>query len=182
ASNPATFEVNTKPESNDTDVGARDLRAREEMAERAQIGERVNAALTRAQIERSVDALGQLAKMLRAVPGRKQVVLLSEGFDPKYLQGRDVRATQEAQQESESIAHGQVWNVDTDARFGNTASMNLVDRMAQSCRQSDVVLHAIDIQGVRLQNDIEHGATINSNAGLFLLSRPTGGEVFQNVN
>jgi len=72
--------------------------------------------------------------------------------------------------------------VDNDARYGNTASMTLVDRMAQNFRSSDVVLHAIDIQGVRVQNDVVSGATINSNAGLYSVARPTGGEVFQNSN
>src|SRR3989442_237161 len=52
-----------------------------------------NEAAVRARVERQVDALGALAKMLRAVPGRKQIVFLSEGFDPKYISGRDVRAS-----------------------------------------------------------------------------------------
>jgi VWFA-related protein len=150
-----------------------------EMAGRLQ---RLNEAVVRQRIERQVDSLGQLAKMLRVIPGRKQIVLLTEGFDPKYLQGRDVRASQEQLSENEQILRGQSYNVDMDARFGNAASASLLDRMAQYFRQSDVVLHAIDIQGVRVQNTVQSGATINSNAGLFLLSRPTGGEVFQNVN
>ncbi|HYS52588.1 MAG TPA: VWA domain-containing protein [Thermoanaerobaculia bacterium] len=143
---------------------------------------RVNEGAVRQRIEKEVDFLGQLAKMLRAVPGRKQVVLLSEGFDAKYLQGRDVRAGQEAANENEQVLRGQFYNVDNDARFGNTASMTILDRMAQFFRQSDVVLNAIDIQGIRVQNDIQQGSSINSNAGLFLLARPTGGEVFENVN
>jgi len=142
----------------------------------------MNEGAVRQRIEREVDSLGQLAKTLHAVPGRKQIILLTEGFDPKYLQGRDVRATQDAAKENEQVMRGEVFNVDNDARFGNTQSMTILDRMAQFFRQSDVVLHAIDIQGVRLQNDVQQGATINSNAGLFLLARPTGGEVFENVN
>ena len=54
--------------------------------------------------------------------------------------------------------------------------------MADSFRAADVVLHAIDVQGVRVQNNLDEGSIINSNAGLFLVSRPTGGEVFQNSN
>ena len=141
-----------------------------------------NEPYNRARIERSVDALGQLAKMLRAVPGHKQVIFLSEGFDARFLQGRDVRASGEAAKENESVLHGEVYNVDNDARYGNTASLKILDQMAQFFRGSDVVLHAIDIQGVRVQNDVSQGARINSNAGLFLVSRPTGGEVFENVN
>jgi VWFA-related protein len=156
--------------------------AEEEVRAMAQQLKHANEAAVRQRIEKEVDSLGQLAKMLRAVPGRKQVVLLTEGFDAKYLQGRDVRAGQEATNENEQIINGQSYNVDNDARYGNTASMAVLDRMAQLFRQSDVVLNAIDIQGVRVQNDVQVGRSINSNAGLFLLARPTGGEVFENVN
>jgi VWFA-related protein len=142
----------------------------------------VNEGAVRQRVEKEIDFLGQLAKMLRAVPGRKQIVLLTEGFDARYLQGRDVRAGTEASNENEQVLRGQSYNVDNDARFGNTQSMTMLDRMAQYFKQSDVVLNAIDIQGVRVQNDVQQGASINSNAGLFLLARPTGGEVFENVN
>ena len=50
-----------------------------------------NEAYTRARVEKEVDYLGQLAKMLRAIPGRKQIIFLSEGFDPSVVQGRDAR-------------------------------------------------------------------------------------------
>jgi hypothetical protein len=110
------------------------------------------------RIEQEIDSLAALASMLRAVPGRKQVVLLSQGFDPEYVRGRD-RAR----------------DLDPDTRYGNSASMKLIREMAKAFRASDTVLHAIDIQGVRLQND-------GSDDGLFLLARPTGGEVFHNSN
>ena len=141
-----------------------------------------NAMYARAQAEKQIEALGNLAKTLRAVPGRKQVVLLSEGFDPKYVQGRDARSMEDQQKENAEIMAGRAYNVDTDARFGSTSSMTLLDRMAQTFRGSDVVLHAMDIQGVRVQNDVASGARINSNEGLFLVANPTGGEVFKNVN
>jgi VWFA-related protein len=153
-----------------------------EILEAKQRMNRGNAAYVRQRVERHVDALGQLARTLRAVPGRKQVILLSEGFDASVLQGRDARAGTEQRQENEAIMRGEVWNVDSDARFGSSTSMSLLDHMAQYFRQSDVVLHAMDIQGVRVQNDVQSGAQINSNAGLFVLSRPTGGSVFQNAN
>lgn len=156
--------------------------ANSELAERQQQMTRSNEQYVRGRVEKQVDYLGQLAKTLRAVPGRKQVILLSEGFDAKYLQGRDVRDTEAAARESAAITSGQYWQVDNDARFGSTSSLSLLDRMAQAFRASDVVLHAIDIQGVRVQNDVTSGSNLNSNAGLFTISRPTGGEVFQNSN
>jgi len=152
-----------------------------ELAERQQQMTRSNEQYVRARVEKQVDYLGQLAKTLRAVPGRKQVILLSEGFDAKYLQGRDARDTEGANRDTEAVTSGQYYRVDSDARYGSASSLSLLDRMAQAFHASDVVLHAISIQGVRVQND-EAGSNLNSNAGLFTISRPTGGEVFQNSN
>ncbi len=90
------------------------------------------------RIDKEIDALSALASMLRAVPGRKQIVLLSEGFDAKGWEG--------------GIAYRE---------------------MAKKFRASDTVLNAIDIAGVRWNS---------SNDALFLLARPTGGEVLRNSN
>ncbi len=144
--------------------------------------QRANVAYIRAKVEKQVDYLGQLAKILRGVPGRKQIVLLSEGFDPSVISGRDARDSSSAKTDNENVTHGQVYMVDNDQRFGSTTSQSSIGKMAQFFRGSDVVLHAIDIQGVRVQNDIQTGARINSNAGLALLADPTGGLVFQNSN
>src|SRR4051794_5598172 len=156
--------------------------ANSEMAERQQQMTHSNEQYVRSRVEKQVDYLGQLAKTLRAVPGRKQVILLSEGFDAKYLQGRDARDTEGANRDNDAVMSGQYYRVDSDARFGSSSSLSMLDRMAQAFRASDVVLHAIDIQGVRVQNDVTSGSNLNSNAGLFTISRPTGGEVFQNSN
>jgi VWFA-related protein len=152
--------------------------ARESMART----QKINEQYVRGKVQRQVEYLGQLAKTLRAVAGRKQVVLLSEGFDPSVVTGRDARDGATASKEADTIMGGQAYLVDNDQRFGNTTSQSFVQTMAQFFRGSDVVLHAIDIQGVRIQNDIQSGARINSNAGLALLADPTGGTVFQNSN
>jgi hypothetical protein len=75
-----------------------------------------------------------------------------------------------------------MWKVDSDKRFGSPDSMKAIDLMADAFRKADVVLHAVDIQGVRVQNDVRGGATFNSNGGLFLLADSTGGSVFRNSN
>jgi len=139
-------------------------------------------AAARQRIEREIESMGNLARALRMVPGRKQVVLLSEGFDAHLLQGFDARSSKEQTKLNTQIISGNQEKIDTDKIFGNSASMYLVQRMADSFRAADVVLHAIDVQGVRVQNNLDEGAIINSNGGLFLVSRPTGGEVFQNSN
>jgi len=143
---------------------------------------KLDDAYNRARIDRVINTLGGLAKMLNAIHGRKEVVLLSEGFDPKYVQGRDVRPSRELMEENDAASHGEIWNVDSDKRFGSTESLSVIDRMAQLFRRSDVVMHAIDIQGVRVQNDLREGSRVNSNEGLFLVAKPTGGDVFRDTN
>src|SRR6185436_12166554 len=54
--------------------------------------------------------------------------------------------------------------------------------MGELLRRSDVVLHAIDIKGLRTDVDASAGLKRSSNEGLYLLTRPTGGEVFKNAN
>jgi VWFA-related protein len=182
ANQTVAFEPPAERNADDAGGNERAAAADEHLREIAGTMKSQNEIQVRARIERQIDAFGQLAKTLRAVPGRKQLILLSEGFDAKYLQGRDARDTKEQAKENEAILSGNVWAVDNDARYGSSSSMTLVDRMAQNFRSSDVILHAIDIQGVRVQNDVTQGARINSNAGLYALARPTGGEVFQNSN
>ena len=160
---------------------------RDDMRETQQRMTASNEEFVRDRVERQIDYLADLAKTLRAVPGRKQVIFLSEGFDAKYVQGRDARDTKANQSDFEKVAKGQVWDVDTNQQFGSATSQSMLDRMARTFRSSDVVLNAIDIQGVRIQNENAGGAgssslAPNSNEGLFAVSRPTGGEVFRNTN
>jgi len=122
------------------------------------------------RIANEIDNLAALALMLRAVPGRKQIVFLSEGFDSKAVGGGGAGG----QRGVGMATAGQMPRVDSDARYGNSARMKSIERMAKTFRGSDAVLHAIDIEGVRVRG--------SSNDGLFLLARPTGGEVFADTN
>jgi hypothetical protein len=143
---------------------------------------KANEFAVRQRIEREIDSIANLGRALRTVPGRKQVVLLSEGFDARLLQGFDARSSKEQTKLTAKIVSGNQEKLDTDKIYGSTSSMAGIQRMADNFRASDVVLHAIDVQGVRVQNNLDEGSVINSNASLFLLARPTGGEVFQNSN
>ena len=148
--------------------------------------------LPRLRVERQVDAVGAIARTLESGVGRKQVVLLSEGMPAKILTGRDTRDFQETQRQVERIIRGtyaipesndmEAGDMDQDARFGNSATLTLLERMKQYYRRSDVVLHAIDIQGARVQQTTFEGKTVNSNEGLATLARATGGTIFENVN
>src|SRR3954469_13187342 len=163
-------------------VSRADVNAVDDFAADIARGEKkLNDQYNRTRIERQLRLLSDLGRTLRVLPGRKQVIFFTEGFDPRLVRGRDARATADEQDDVLQTMSGNVWRVDTDARYGSSMTMTLLDEMARSLRSSDVVLHAVDIQGVRVQND-ENGSRINSNDALHLLSRPTGGEVFKNSN
>lgn len=173
----SSAQTNSRNESRATDADSTDV------AIEIQRGQnRLNDQFNRGRIERQVTLLGGLARTLRMLPGRKQVVFFSEGFDPRLVRGRDIRASNDTMEEMDQESHGELWKIDTDNRYGDTRTLSVIDQMAKMFRGSDVVLHAVDIQGVRVQNDLQSGSTINSNESLFLLAKPTGGEVFRNSN
>jgi len=152
-------------------------------AERLRLDEDARA---REQVHRQIDWLAQLAASLRSVRGRPQIVLLSDGFDGRIMSGRSAKEKNEEFEDANNIIQGTWWNsghtVDNDRRYGNTSSLSTLEAMTQAFRGSGVILQAIDTQGLRLQNDVEHGAPDNSGEALALLARPTGGEVFRNSN
>lgn len=144
---------------------------------------RMTDSRNRARAENQIQMLATIAQTLRRLPGRKQIIFFSEGFDPKLIQGHSIGNDAEGLWESLSITSGQIWNIDNDQRYGNTASLKMLDQMANFFRGSDVVLNAIDTQGVRVQNDISKGAVENNTyESLHILTQPTGGEVFKNSN
>lgn len=132
----------------------------------------------RGRVQKQIEWLGELATMLRSLPGRKQVVFLSEGFDGTLIQGRDTR---NAAADNEQIIRGNLTDIDSDAVFGSATQLTNLTRLEHAFRGSDVVLSAIDIKGVRGLSGAE-GVAPQSNDGLFLLARPTGGVVVHNSN
>jgi VWFA-related protein len=136
-------------------------------------------------ITRTLDGYADVAHLLNRVPGRKQVILLTEGFDAKLIHGREALSSSQAQEERRLIERGDYAAVDNDNRYGNSQSATDLQEMINACRRSDVVLHAIDIKGVRTTGELRDttvGPTQKSNESLFLLTHDTGGMVFKNAN
>jgi len=145
--------------------------------------QRLNEQFNRSRAEREIRLLGLLARTLRMITGRKEVVFFSEGFDAKLIQGREARSSaDDMREEMDQITFGQTWKVDSDARYGSSSSLSILGEMGRSFRGSGITLHAVDIRGVRVDNDLQKGATLNSNEALFLIANPTGGAVFRNSN
>jgi VWFA-related protein len=157
-------------------------KAPSELRDIARMMDKEQDQYNRANIDRQVNLLTGLSKVLRAVRGQKHLILLSEGFDSRLIQGRDVGSSAQAQEEQAFTESGQIWNVDNDNRYGSSGSMDLVRRMADFAKRSDVVLDAVDIHGLRTDLDARDGLQRKSNEGLHLLANSTGGTVFQNSN
>ena len=165
-------------------TGSRGEIAAEHLRDLAGAWQRGQDEQQRQYVLRQVSEFTNVGRVLDRVAGRKQVILLSEGFDPKMIQGRGGSMNSvEAAEERAAIEHGEVWKVDTDARYGSTEAKTVLQKMVESLRRSDVVLHAIDIKGLRgsIQMGSGQGSETRTNESLFLLTRDTGGQVFRNA-
>ncbi|HUR81983.1 MAG TPA: VWA domain-containing protein [Thermoanaerobaculia bacterium] len=151
--------------------------AMENLREIARLSGRLDDSYKRGRLKKQIEMLADIARTLQRLAGRKHLVLLSEGLDPRLVQGRGTQT-----EEDQAIEKGEMWKVDSDQRFGSPDSQKQIQMMAEQFRRADVVLHAVDIQGVRVANDVKSGAKFNSNEGLFLLATSTGGTVFRNSN
>jgi VWFA-related protein len=173
----------TIPESaSSTDRAGMSAMADEHLTAIKEMTLRNNRDFAAGRVMKEIQSLGLLAAMLRSVPGRKQVVLLSGGFDPALVRGRSARGAQQSElADMQKATSGQGYLIDNDARFGNTASQNILDDMAKVFKQADVVMNAIDIGGVRVDSEATSTGT-TPNDGLHLLADPTGGKVFESSN
>ena len=143
---------------------------------------RAEDAYNRGNIDRELNLLSGLSQVLRAVRGQKHLVLLSEGFDPRLIQGRDAGNDAVRGTESKALEGGAIWTVDNDNRYGSVSSLRLLDKMVEIARRSDVVFDVVDIHGLRTDMDPRNGYQHKSNEGLHLLASATGGTMFQNSN
>jgi hypothetical protein len=115
-----------------------------------------------------------------AVDGRKNVLLLSEGFESSLALGTTDQA--EIQQMDTNSVRGDIWNVDNDQRYGNTKAGNDLEKMLEALRRADCVIQAIDVGGVRASGDDLRAARSAGADGLFVMANSTGGELYQNFN
>lgn len=113
------------------------------------------------------------AGALSSVQGRKNVILLSEGFDSALILGTSDIGEQDSQNVDSMF--GQYWGVDSEKRFGDTKSTNNLEKMLEALRRADCVVQAIDIGGVR-------GQKAGGEDGLFVMANSTGGELYRNFN
>jgi len=126
--------------------------------------------------------LGELVRYLAAIEGRKQVLLFSEGFDSRLLMGRIDLAEPDVEEENLNAYLGQVWRVDSDARFGNTELLSDATRLATELGRADCVINAVDISGLTAAEDSRPKGRNPGQDGLFFLANESGGQLFTQEN
>ncbi|HEX4441731.1 MAG TPA: VWA domain-containing protein [Thermoanaerobaculia bacterium] len=140
---------------------------------------------SRGRVRAMIASFGELAHALDSVEGRKDVVLLSEGFQSRLLVG----AT-DTTEEQNFVVNGQIWKVDGDRRFGSEPLRNEISDMTSLFRRSDCVIHSVDVAGLRLDLEVETDVRDQREPhlpggdrdSLFEFAEETGGEYFRNSN
>jgi VWFA-related protein len=109
-----------------------------------------------------------LAKALRRVEGRKQVLYFSAGFDSRLLIGQ---TGEEQKTAAQSSLGGRLWEIDGATRFGDTRLRQELAEMTRAFTGADAVIHTIDVTGLTgAPEDFLNKTWVTVDA-----SRPTGG-------
>ena len=157
----------------------RDQAVREYLQTLAFAAERAERSFEMGRISAYSRSLGDMARVLNSVKGRKNVILFSEGFDSRLLIGRPT-TDPEAETDNFSIISGESYKTDSDQRFGNTGLQGDLQRMLNEFRRADCVIQAVDIGGLRAGAD--ERARPSGQEALFYLANETGGELFKDAN
>ncbi|MGH9362822.1 MAG: VWA domain-containing protein [Thermoanaerobaculia bacterium] len=145
--------------------------------------DRNQRSFDRSRISAYSRALGDVARSLDSVRGRKHVVLFSEGFDSRLLIGRQPESLDEEQQRDLLNAQrGMVHLVDSDQMYGNVGMLNDLEKMVEQFRRADCVIQAVDIGGLRAGAEVRATTANVGQDSLFLMANPTGGELFKDAN
>jgi VWFA-related protein len=141
--------------------------------------ERSERTASQRDMEQFSKALTLFANTLASVHGRKYVILLSEGFDSTVATG--VSDVDEVEEMDTHSIRGDVWNIDSDKRYGNTRAGSVLEKMLDTLRRADCVVQAVDIGGVRAGDDVK-AIKSRGRDSLFMMANSTGGEFYPNFN
>ena len=140
----------------------------------------------RSQILTLVSSFEDLARALRRVDGRKQVLYFSAGFDSRMLVGH---TGSEQRQAAESIAEGRLWEVDGRTAYGDSRLRSLLAEMTRHLSSADAVVHTIDVTGLGSDHSMTQMAvtedpqrSLPGRESLHYLAAETGGRFFKDAN
>jgi VWFA-related protein len=139
----------------------------------------------RRHVQTLIAGLEDLARGLRNVDGRKQIVYFSAGFDSRLLVGQ---TGSEQRSDAESIAEGRLWEVDGATRYGDSRLRDLLSAMTRSISSADAAIHSVDVTGLGTDRSLTR-TTVTVDAqretggreGLNFLAAETGGRFFKDA-
>ncbi len=121
--------------------------------------EKAEKNYARTRITSWARAMGDFAKAIGSLDGRKNVVLFTEGFDGSLVFGRDASRTNvESEVDQQLLQRGQFWLVDQDNTFGNNAIQNQLKEMLEEFRRADALLQVVDLGGLQDRHQHRLGA------------------------
>ncbi len=127
--------------------------------------------------------MGDMARALNSIAGRKHVVYFSEGFDSSLMMGE----RPDGSREQEVDLNDRISNVtrltmsDGNRLFGSGSLQSSVSDMLEQFRRADCVIQAVDAAGLRANVGEGFGRSQGADA-LFYLADETGGELFEGTN
>ena len=145
--------------------------------------QRTNQAAARDAVMAFTRNFSDLARMMDAVSGRKLVVLFSEGFDSKILEGDQSIESQNAISDVTMRGFGAFTS--SEERYGSTRENNRLEAMLETFRRSGCVIESVDVGGLRGEGNLDISEASGGPSGqtsLFQMAHDTGGELFHNFN
>jgi VWFA-related protein len=134
------------------------------------------------RVEDYVAGLDSLARLLDAVSGHKQVLLFSAGFDQSVVGGSQGAERQEA---ARAVAESRLWEVQSDAYFGDASARGRLDELFRRLGASDAVIHSVDIGGLEAGADVADATRTQVGRGresLAQIASGSGGMFLKDVN
>jgi VWFA-related protein len=147
----------------------------------SKVADRDQKTFERNRVKSLTRAMGDMARALDSVKGRKSVIYFSEGFDSRLLLGNAPEG-KDYDDDNLDLLQGHHERVDSDNRYGNTELQSAVNDMLEQFRRADCVIQAVDIGGLRAGGDLSGTIHNTGQDALFYMANETGGELFKDAN
>jgi VWFA-related protein len=157
-------------------------RMEEEIMDQLGLMGRANDNIYRQRVDGFLGSLERLGRMLDDVQGRKQVILMSGGFDSTVLMGEQGL---EQQQSAQAITAGRLWEVQSDSYFGDAAARQRLGDLYDVFAASDTVLHTVDVSGLATDVSVDSPGSPRGGRGRETLAQfalNTGGHFIKDAN